>query len=219
MILLLLKLSKNYISARAELASAREALTGDDGLVNQENDILRKLEKSNINVDRFKKFLAAAPQRRAEEIKALKESHTQQSMLITDIETAYDAYAGIAGRLDDPEDLKRMLRGSGVLEFRILPSPSQEDLTGRVSDYINKLAEFGPVKASTDDYVWRKIRDPKTFRMQGAIVGNYVEDYYVLASNKKTEKLTGSGENTWKLKSARPDQDQYGSPAVSFCIQ
>ncbi len=209
---------KSYITVRGKLSELRSSMTGDGGLVEQENDILRKLEKSNINVDRLEKYLAAAPQRRAEELKALKETHAEETVLINEITAAYDKYAGVSGRLDDPEDLKRMLRGSGVLEFRILPSPDSEDLAGRVSDYINRLAEYGPVKASTEDYVWRKIRDAKTFRAGGVIIGQYVEDSYVLASNKKGEILVGSGDSTWKLKAARPDQDQYGSPAVSFAF-
>ncbi|MBN2844023.1 MAG: protein translocase subunit SecD, partial [Sedimentisphaerales bacterium] len=209
---------REYMSARAKRSSLRNDLNAEGGLIAQQEGIIRKLEQSNINLDRFEKYLAAAPQRRAEEIKALIDAHPSQEVTIKEIVAAYDKYAGVSGRLDDPEDLKRKLKGSGVLEFRILPSATDEALAGRVSDYITKLAEFGPVKASSEDYVWRKIRDIKTFRQSGVIMGTYVEDTYVLASNKKEEILVGSGEKTWKLKSARPDQDQYGSPAVSFAF-
>ena len=205
---------RNYVSERKTVSQLREKLTGDEGLIEQVNDILRKLERSNINIDRFEKYLAAEPKRRAEEMKILVEAHPNQSTIIKEVEAAYDKYAGVAGRLDDPEDLKRMLRGSGVLEFRILPIASTSDVV--VSDYKNKLAEFGPVKASTDKYVWRPIRDIKAFNCPTAIVAQYVDESYVLCSNKNGEKLTGSSDNTWKLKNAYPDQDSYGSPAVSF---
>ena len=207
---------RTYVAERKNVSQLREKLTGEEGLIEQVDDILRRLERSNINIDRFEKYLAANPKRRAEELDALKNAHPKLETLINNIETAYDQYAGVAGRLDDPEDLKRLLRGSGVLEFRILPTADTPDVV--VSDYMNKLSEFGPVKASTDKYVWRPIRDVKAFTCPSAIIGQYVEEYYVLCSNKDAEKLTGSGDNTWKLKAAFPDQDQYGSPAVSFAF-
>ena len=206
---------RKYVSARKEVSQLREKLTGEDGLIEQVEEKLRSLERSNINIERFEKYLAAEPKRRAEELRNLVEAHPGQETLIREIEAAYDKYASVSGRLDDPEDLKRMLRGSGVLEFRILPKSDAADIV--VSDYMNKLAEFGPVKASTDKYVWRQIRDIKTFKAN-AIIGQFVDEYYVLCSNKDTEKLVGSGDNTWKLKSAYPDQDQFGAPAVAFAF-
>ncbi len=208
------ELVRKYISETKKISQYRQKLNGDDGLIAQVNDILRDLERSNINIDRFEKYLAAEPKRRAVEMENLIQAHPNQGTLIKQIEEAYDKYAGVAGRLDDPEDLKRMLRGSGVLEFRILPTASSPDLV--VSDYKNKLADFGPVKASTDKYVWRPIRDIKAFNCPTAIIAQYVDESYVLCSNQKGETLTGSGESTWKLAAARPDQDRFGSPAVSF---
>lgn len=213
------KVVRDYIDASNQLSVYRNELTSDDGLLVQQNDIIRKLEKSNINLELFEKYLAAAPQRRAQEVKALIDNNPEQEVQIKKIVAAYDKYAGVSGRLDDPEDLKRKLQGSGVLEFRILPSPQDEALTGKINEYQSKLAEFGPssISASTSDFVWRKVRDSKNFRADNSVVlGNYGEDTYVLASNRKEDTLVGSGDKTWKLKGSRPDQDQYGAPAVSF---
>ncbi|MBV1928820.1 MAG: hypothetical protein KUG81_04845 [Gammaproteobacteria bacterium] len=60
---------------------------------------------------------------------------------ITAVADAYSAYESVKGPLDDPADLITLLRGSGVLEFRIAPSPSN---MSDAATYRKQLAEKGP---------------------------------------------------------------------------
>ena len=59
--------------------------------------------------------------KRTEAIQQLKTEFPERAEKIDKLVAAYDQYSPFRGRLDDPKDLQRMLKGSGILEFRILP--------------------------------------------------------------------------------------------------
>ena len=91
--------------------------------------------------------------KRIEEVDAAKSSFADRADLIDDVIAAYDAYKPDKGTLDDPSDLKRMLRGAGVLEFRILPTHSGGELTlDQQQAYRTALTEEGPKAASDAQY-------------------------------------------------------------------
>ncbi len=80
--------------------------------------------------------------------------------------SAWDAYEDNRSLLDDPQDLVRLLRGAGVLEFRIVPHVGTlNDAT--VERLRRELRENGPqlrgvgreTGASEPDFVWREIDD------------------------------------------------------------
>ncbi|MEX0742610.1 MAG: hypothetical protein WD079_07405, partial [Phycisphaeraceae bacterium] len=56
---------------------------------------------------------------RAEEMQQLREDHPHRVDELNALVEAFDAYEAVKGPLDDPNDLIRLLRGAGVLEFRI----------------------------------------------------------------------------------------------------
>ncbi len=209
--------ARKYVEIRRELSSIRNDIAGDEGLVNTLEKSWSDLLTVNIDMARLKKYLAIGGNTRTEELNAIKEANPDNiDTLIDKVVVAYDAYAKVSGRLDDTEDLKRLLRGSGVLEFRILPSGSETDLEGSVNKYTEDLERKGPIGASTANYVWKKIREPQDFNAAG-IRGTFADEQYILCSNKPEETLLHEpGEKVWKLTEAKPWQDQYGSPAVSF---
>ncbi|MBI9017146.1 MAG: protein translocase subunit SecD [Phycisphaerae bacterium] len=169
-----------------------------------------------VNLTLFEKQLDSKKKAtRDEAIRALKEAHPSLATKVDDLVAAYESYKQVRGQMDDPEDLKRKLRGAGVLEFRILPAQTEIG-QDKLKDYQTRLADAGPAVAGDSEYQWFKIRDPQNFRA-AAIRGQFGDDSYVLALNKPGKTLLKDNEaNTWKLTRAYPTSDSLGKPAIGF---
>lgn len=76
-----------------------------------------------------------------------------------DIQDAYDKlveYEAVKGPLDGPEDLIALLRGSGVLEFRIAANPAEiEDF----QSFLTQLDEQGPRAGPDKAFRWFEVDD------------------------------------------------------------
>lgn len=207
---------RGYIQARAALSSARETQTAAEAALNNAWSVL---ESENVDMDRLERFLERKGSVREAELSRLKAAAPVIAEKLTRLVAVYDAFASKAGRLDDPEDLKKKLLGSGVLEFRILPLPGEQNAPDAmaIKRYVELLEKFGPnpLKSGDKDYAWRKVRDPEGFKNTAAILAEFAGDTYVLASNKENEVLL-KGQGNWSLRSARPDSDQFGALAVAF---
>ncbi|MEN6335189.1 MAG: protein translocase subunit SecD, partial [Phycisphaerales bacterium] len=121
------------------------------------------------------------------------------------------------GRLDDPADLQRMLKGAGILEFRILPTTGRTELSeAQIQGYQADLKEKGPKEASDNQYVWVQIEptDIKEWKTPGSILGQFGDKYYVLASNLPDETMLYGRD--WKLENSYPTSDQVGRRAIGF---
>ncbi|RIK66322.1 MAG: hypothetical protein DCC65_10140 [Planctomycetota bacterium] len=137
------------------------------------------------------------------------------------------------GRLEDPADLQRLLRGAGVLEFRILPS-RDEASADVFAQYIEQLKTRGPRRMpGEENYQWFEIEDAADFlKMRDVerefearkaslpvIVERFGNKYYVLAHIGDNYTLTHRyGEADWSLKNARFDRDEIGRPAIGFTL-
>ncbi|MDO8631349.1 MAG: hypothetical protein Q7R41_12745, partial [Phycisphaerales bacterium] len=158
---------------------------------------------------------------------------------------AYDAWASNKADLEDPSDLKRRLRGAGVLEFRILAerdrsTPTQisdpnPQLVQPIAKYTEQLSKYGPRPKAGDRYRWFPIEDPlrfsgatdmEKFKAQmdspgGTIIAEYAGRYYVLMHDdpeNKMVKSSGQG-RSWELRSAYPDRNPMtGENVVSFTL-
>ncbi|MBN1765216.1 MAG: protein translocase subunit SecD [Sedimentisphaerales bacterium] len=213
------QLIKDYFSARKVLDEIRQAITGENGLQNKETQARDNLKKLNIEISVLKEYLSAPKGTRAEEIKKLKEQNPQNiAVLLDELVLRYDDYEKVAGRYDDPEDLKKALEGSGVLEFRIIPTiQSDTPSAAEIKNYKERLKESGPKKASDERYVWKEIKDPKDFGGSRFITERFVDKEYVLASNQPGDVLLHEiGPDAWKLRDARIGTDQFGGWAVNF---
>jgi len=213
-------LISSYISARQELGQARKAMTdAENGLRVKERMAWRELENANFDMERFQKILEAS-RGRTSEIRKLKEQYPALAAVLDDVVETYDAYDKVAGRLDDPEDLKRMLRGAGVLEFRILPRSGE----GALSDseekrYRDLLQQYGPnpQKSGDEKYAWRKIKSPEDFEAADVIRAEFALQEYVLASNMPDEVLLHEiGQDVWRLQNSQVGTDQMGKWAIFF---
>lgn len=193
---------------------------------------------TNLDIGRLQIALDAKPgdEVRKNGIKELKEQYPGLASQIDSMVRVTDQLQTQRrgeGRLEDPADLQRLLKGAGVLEFRILAErdDSNPDAFNR---YIEALKSHGPRKApGEDEYQWFEIEDPKDFlRLKNVekdfesakkatkiIVERFGNKYYVLARIGENYALTHRiGEADWSLKSARFDRDEVGRPAIGFTL-
>ena len=209
----------DYITAHQRWAEVVNDLAEPETGINaQWNAATAKLSDLNLAVAQVTDVLELDTDARREAlIEELKKKFDDRVDEIQDAAEAHNAYRQVGGRLDDPEDLKRMLKGAGVLEFRILPTmgdtkSSQSELEARREELKSK----GPKAASDSKYVWCEIENIAEFKAGNAIIEQFGDKFYVLASNQKNESMTSDEEKEWKLKKSRPRVDEMGARAIGF---
>ena len=170
--------------------------------------------------------------------------YPDRTEMLKSMETTYRSWVEFKGSLEGPADLERLLRGAGVLEYRILAkrdasteltiAAEEQYLRQPIAQYMDGLRQRGPRLRSGDRYQWFEIgnpvdmfnlRDPNelenfdTFKNNlGMIVERFGDKYYVLAhTDSKMVMLHEPGKKNWELKSALPDRDpQTNRPAIRF---
>ncbi len=221
-----IELTKEYIDLYAKRAPVINDLARPDtGLNAQYNTATQKLQDLNLSIAQFTDVLALneASTKRQELLAKFREDFPDRSEKIDNAIAAFAEYRKVGGRLDDPEDIKRMLKGAGVLEFRILPVTG-DGVTrpDELEAYLEALKTKGPKQASDRKYTWIEIEDPGNFSRGyqdiGALaIGQFGEKTYVLASNQQNETMLHvTGDKQWKLKKAYPTTDEMGRRAIGF---
>ncbi len=94
--------------------------------------------------------------RRQKALADLKSEYPARAQALDQAMVAYGAYEKVKGALETPEDLDRLIQGSGRVEFRIAPRRHDEDL-GDPTYYIQKLRDRGPRAFGTDKYIWCEV--------------------------------------------------------------
>jgi len=120
---------------------------------------------------------------------------------------AYGEYAKVKGTLDDAADLKRLLRGSGVLEFHILPqfdaTAPMQALPPDIAEMVQRLKTRGPVVQARDTMRWFAVDQPEEFRSQTVLDPSgkpYVLAY--ITGDKSLDQRPGRP--PWALEKASP---------------
>ena len=201
-----------------------------------------RLLATNLTIGRLGDVLALQSGARETEVARLKAEFPSYADAIDKTVTAYDAWNKRRGSLEDPADLKRLLRGAGVLEFRILAErdpatgkliATEESLRQDAQTYIDQLQKRGPRPKSGDRYAWFQIEDVAKFMQQKSdkqidqviansplVVQKYAGKYYVLAFIvDQQDPLHGLTQQSgqWSLKRAYPSRDySTGRPCVQF---
>ena len=120
-----------YINTYAGWAEVVEQLTdpesGKNILYKQAKKELDKLNLTKEQIDSVLEMPAESIKRR-QAIEDLKSQFSRWSEKIDRTVVAFDEYIPFRGRLDDPRDLQRMLKGAGILEFRILPTRGHPEI-------------------------------------------------------------------------------------------
>ncbi|HUW83369.1 MAG TPA: protein translocase subunit SecD [Phycisphaerae bacterium] len=163
---------------------------------------------------------------RQEQLARFKSQYHDRAALIDAALQAYDTWAEVRGALDDPADLQRLLRGAGVLEFRILAELDPQN-PAKFDRYREQIAQRGPRASAGDQYGWFEIEKPLSFfhmddieqldqaietQATTSVAAKYAEGYYVLCHLSQEKGLLSTSARKWSLRSARPapDPEQAG---------
>ena len=204
-----------YVKTYAEWSQAVDELLAKQI---QYKDARGKIDRLSLSRDQLNVALEA-PKNRAKQIKELKAEFPDRASQIDAVVTAYDNYEPYEGRLDDPMQLKRMLQGAGILEFRILPKQDDAEADELKATYVTRIEEKGPDFASDNRYKWFEIENIEEWNARDTIIAPFGGKYYVLASHQKDEKmLQGPGQKPWKLVKANPTTDRMGRRAIGFLL-
>jgi SecD/SecF fusion protein len=217
-----LELLTGYVKTYKGLAGALNDLTAEAGLNERYDKVKHQLDGLNLTQEQIGVVLEMSPKSadRARQIGELKKKYSDRDQEIERVVAAYGKYRPHRGRLDDPTDLRRMLRGAGILGFRILPQAGRPELSpAEIARYQEALAEKGPKSASDNNYLWVQIEDTKDWNVSGSVVGKFGDQYYTLASNRLDETmLHRPGAKDWKLQNSSPSTDDMGRRAIGFTL-
>ena len=219
-----LALLRGYAKTYAEWSTVVEQFLEKD---TQYKEARAAIDKLNLSEDQLNYSLELRQKStdRSKQIEKLKTDFPDRVKEIDDIVAAFDAYNPFRGRLDDPKDLQRMLKGAGILGYRILPTQGHPEVNmDQMAGYVERLREKGPGYASDTAYVWCEIENIEEWKaadreQRPAIVGTFGGKSYVLASNKTNEvMLHGVNTKEWKLEKAFPTTDRMGRRAIGFLL-
>lgn len=214
-----------YVKKYSTWAEVVNKLT-DEEFVEKYESAKTALDKLNLTEEQID-FCLEMPEKSAErrlEIEKLITEFSDRKEKIRAVVAAFDEYRPFQGRLDDPKDLQRMLKGAGILEFRILPTIDEPDVD---VDEMTRQAELLKTKgpkfasnASKGKYVWCEIEDIKEWKITNAIVAQFGEKYFVLASDQASESLLHKteGPRAWKLVRSFPSTDEMARRAIGFSL-
>lgn len=151
--------------------------------------------------------------------------------------TAYDAYIAARTGFDDPDDLIRLLRGAGVLEFYIAARNNDPAKPVNVDDLRQQLAERGADNTDSAQARWFPINDLRQWydASKPEQLGELQSDpvlffatrhnlvaasrdgrYYLLLYTSPARSITHRDGDQWAVIGSGTTQDDLGRPAVSF---
>jgi SecD/SecF fusion protein len=162
-----------------------------------------------------------ARDKKLEQIKKHDVNFPSRLKAIDEFTSAYAKFNEVKGSIDDATDLKRLLKGSGVLEFHILAVPgsrgedSQPNISAdRYQAMVEALQKQGPQTSPDPDLRWFEVGNPDEFK--GSSV-TWNDKQWVLAWVTPEKSMVHGDKNLdWKLKQAYPANDQFGRSTVGF---
>ena len=221
---LLNQLAGVYDKIAVILKKPREQRTLDDAQENarlnaEYTALQNKLQQTNIDVPRFRQDLADASSR-TQTIAQIKQENAGFSARLSAVDqyvSASDAWDKLHNALDDTTDLKRMLQGSGVLEYHILVQPQEDAVL--VHTMLDRLKPDGPGPAlqGGDTMRWFQVDRASEVQGRGYVTAAWHNKLFVLAWITADKSLDHrEGQKPWALTNAAPSQDQNGQQVVSF---
>lgn len=169
-----------------------------------------------------------SPRKRA--IDEIYKNFPDQKVAIDNVITAWNKYQSERRSLDDPQDVIRILKGAGVLNFRITVNPGELQNEAELRD---QLRTGGPKAVKFDEAHFYKVNkveawvdsveslealktSPSTYFLQRNLVAEeYKGEYYILCWDKRGLRLTEQ-DGEWAVARAFPGTDQLGRAAIDF---
>lgn len=217
--------------ADSEYAAARDAVA-KTALASEDVRSIFQLSKKSRSLfdDQLKKQVEIASPRNAA-MENLRNNHPEAKAQLEKVVESYEAYEKSRTSLDDADELVKLLRGAGVLSFRIGVSPGEHPEEARLRE---ELRDRGPRNVRTTDARWYKlnrldgwynsVQDQQNlqkapaqyFSMRyGSVVEEYNGEYYMLLWDTRSTRLTQS-EGNWAVSGAYQGHDSLGRPAINF---
>jgi SecD/SecF fusion protein len=177
--------------------------------------------------------MGASPRQRA--LESLRSEYPAAAAELDKVVESWNGYEKMRTSLDDPEDLKRLFRGAGVLEFRIAVSD-------RAPEGVNpqqmreELAKRGAVPGQSPVAAWFPIndlkqwadtpaqrtaleQDPASFFAARDMVGGLADGrVFVLLYTTPERSLTHSTGRAWSIQRASRGIDDLGRTSVTFAL-
>ncbi len=203
-------------------------------------DLVRRVLELPTQTRKIKDFangesaVAIDPSQQDVKLDELRERFPLRKDEIQGVMDSYKTYSAQRKTLDDPQDLVRILRGAGVLSFRI---PIKTGAYPEESQLRQEFREKGPTGSRRPDARWFKInqianwyesvydRDLLRASPQQYFAGGrklvcepYLDGYYILCWDIDSARLTPDNGVDWGVSSAGDDRDQTGKPAVRFTM-
>lgn len=164
----------------------------------------------------------------------LKAAYPEQTAAIDSAIEKWNKYEKERRTLDDPSDLVRILKGAGVLNFRITVDPGA--YPGE-NDARTQLRAGGPRSVKDTEARWFKINKldgwvnnsvealeeldkngpAAFFQGRGYVVDTYKGAMYMLCWDSRGQRLT-EDDGEWSLADARPGVDELGRAAIHFSM-
>ena len=184
--------------------------------------------------------MIVTPSRREEQIQSLRNEFPHLSGSLESLLETYGAYEEVRTGLDDPEDLKRMLKGAGVLEFRIAVSTSNPQGVNP-ADMRAQLQERGARNTDSSVARWFPINDlkqwadtPEQLEALEADPAGYLGaprpsgrdlvadkrdgQIYMLLYTTPEKSMTHDGGEDWTMLRTFRQPDELGRESVGFAL-
>lgn len=174
--------------------------------------------------------------RRAEQITQLRNDFPHLAAALSGLESDFAAYEALRTALDDPEDLKRLMRGAGVLEYHIAVSSSSPEGVNPV-EMRTQLADRGARNTDSTVAAWYPINDTKQWAdtpeqlaaleadpasyLQGGrdlVAGKKDGRIYLLLYTSPEKSMTHDASQQWAMERTYRTVDQLGRNAVGFTL-
>jgi SecD/SecF fusion protein len=175
-----------------------------------------QIDDTNLSASALEATLGLPPKARDPKLAEMKKQASDfkaRQTAIDEFEKAYGQYSKVKGSLDDAGDLKRLLRGSGVLEFHILVDwdpRNPQSWTPQVREMYDRLQKSGPAVKAGDTMRWFSVDDPTEFKSESALDAQGKP--FVLAYITPDKSMAnGPGIVPWSLTGAQPTTDPQSS--------
>ncbi len=152
------KLTEEEVEHQSAFGKAMDALMATTVDRTRVGTMLTMSQKRDLDDSRKP---VAGSSAREKELARLKDLYSTRIQEIDAVVQAWDTYSDRKQPLDGPDDIKRMLRGQGVLGFRITVDPGSEISEENADRRRKELTEKGPAGQNpAADMRWFRIDDP-----------------------------------------------------------
>ena len=221
--------------AKAEKAfeQAREAAKATAISINEVRRVLDLPSQPRRYKAKDSEQMLEIPSPRQRALKRLADTYPSAATKLASVVARYDEYQANRATLEDPQDLIRLLKGAGVLDFRIGVKPGEAGDEPRLRQ---ELREKGPRNVRSSEYRWFKLNKEDSWfdSIEGqqallanppdyfathyrSVVDEFDGQYYMLLYDVKGKRLTRA-EGAWRCESSRQSSDELGRPSIAFTM-